>query len=160
MIQGNTTRRIFKTAFTGSGIIKELLQMIFVSELLYPSEKDIWIVTGWISDIPLIDNTDGGFDSINPYWRGRYINLIEVLIQILSNNSKINIVTNNDDHNIIFHDRIQERVRELSLNNNLIMTNLQPMHAKGIITDHGVLLGSMNITKSGNKSSSVSSVSM
>ena len=92
----NTTRRIFKNSVTGPQVLQELLQAIFVSELLVPSQNEIWIVSPWISDIPIIDNSSAGYDIINPDWRGRLIKLSEVLVQMSLSNMKLNIVTNFD----------------------------------------------------------------
>ena len=61
-----TQRRIFKTKSVGSVVLKELMQNIFVAELLNPSQKLVWIVSPWVSDVPLIDNRGGNFDIVNP----------------------------------------------------------------------------------------------
>ena len=144
-----TTRRIFKSSLTGSQVIQELLQSIFISELLVPSRDEVWIVSPWLSDIPIIDNSSGGYDSINPDWRGRFVNLSEVLIQMLLLNIKLKIVTNIDEHNIAFHNRMEERTHELSLIKNINIIKKEGTHMKGILTDKGFLNGSMNITRSG-----------
>ena len=70
-----TQRRIFKTKSVGSVVLKELMQNIFVAELLNPSQKLVWIVSPWVSDVRLIDNRGGNFDIVNPDWRGQIVNL-------------------------------------------------------------------------------------
>tara|TARA_Y100001970_G_C14250273_1_gene871343 strand:- start:569 stop:1105 length:537 start_codon:yes stop_codon:yes gene_type:complete len=145
----NTTRRIFKNSVTGPQVLQELLQAIFVSELLVPSQNEIWIVSPWISDIPIIDNSSAGYDIINPDWRGRLIKLSEVLVQMSLSNMKLNIVTNFDDHNIAFHNRIEEKIYELSLGKNITLIKKDGTHMKGLLTDKGFLAGSMNFTQRG-----------
>ncbi len=43
--------------------IPDLLQAIFVAELISPS-RDIWIISPWISDIPVIDNQTNRFQHL------------------------------------------------------------------------------------------------
>lgn len=63
-------RRIFKTQTTGVTTIQELLQTMFVAEVVKPGEE-IWIVSPWISNVVLIDNRTGSFDALNPEWGRR-----------------------------------------------------------------------------------------
>ena len=70
------TRRIFKSAVTSQNLIRELLQMMFLGELLAPGGQRAWLVSPWISNIVLFDNRAGGFGTINPEWGNREIRLI------------------------------------------------------------------------------------
>lgn len=60
------TRRIFKSAVTSQILIRELLQMMFLGELLAPGGQRAWLVNPWISNIVLLDNRATGFGTINP----------------------------------------------------------------------------------------------
>lgn len=141
-------RRIFKTKNTGKETLKELLLNLFISELLNPSPK-VWIISPWVSDILLIDNTGGNFNSINPDWSGKKILLSDVIIQMLSMSSKIYVVSNLDTHNKIFFERIIGRAKEEGLSSGLTTISRADKHDKGIITNNGSLSGSMNITFNG-----------
>lgn len=143
-----SSRRIFKSAVTSQNVIRELLQMMFLAELLDPSEE-IWFVSPWISDIILLDNRTGGFDSINPDWRGREIRLSDITVQLLSRGSRIFIVTRNDDHNHNFLGKLEEFARESAVDDGLNLIVRDSLHTKGILSKEGVLLGSMNITYNG-----------
>ena len=55
-------RNTFTTQTTSRAEIRELLEGIFVAELLVPSES-IWLVSPWISDIDILDNRCGQFSS-------------------------------------------------------------------------------------------------
>ena len=94
-----TQRRIFKTKSVGSVVLKELMQNIFVAELLNPSQKLVWIVSPWVSDVRLIDNRGGNFDIVNPDWRGQIVNLQDVILHMLSLETEIRLITNQEKHN-------------------------------------------------------------
>ena len=143
-----SSRRIFKSAVTSQNVIRELLQIMFLAELLDPSEE-IWFVSPWISDVVLLDNRTGGFDSINPDWRGRVIRLSDITVQLLSRGSRIVVVTRSDEHNRNFLDKLGEFARESAVDDGLSLIIRDNLHTKGILSQEGVLLGSMNITYNG-----------
>jgi phosphatidylserine/phosphatidylglycerophosphate/cardiolipin synthase-like enzyme len=119
--------------------------MMFLSELLAPS-KNIWVVSPWISDVPILDNRSGSFDVMNPEWHRREIRLIDLTLQVLTGGSRVIIVTRPDAHNPAFLDQLSERAEESSLKDNLTLVQREHLHTKGILTDSGLLLGSMNLT--------------
>jgi hypothetical protein len=141
-------RRIFKSSKTGGAVIRELLQIMFVAELLLAS-KEIWIVSPWISNVSVLDNRTGSFNVINPEWSRREIRLGDLALQALSNGSRLNLVTRPDDHNIDFLNRLEEETREAGLNDQLKSIKRESLHTKGILTGGGLLFGSMNLTYSG-----------
>ena len=143
-----SNRRVFKSTVTSQNVIRELLQMIFLAELLNPSEE-IWFVSPWISDVVLLDNRTGGFDSINPDWRGRVIRLSDITVQLLSRGSRVIVVTRSDEHNKNYLNKLADFARESAVDRNLDLIVRDNLHTKGILTDSGVLLGSMNITYNG-----------
>ena len=106
-----TSRRIFKTAVTSQNVVREVLQLMFVSEFLTRGEE-VWLVSPWISNIVLLDNRAGGFDAINPEWRRREIRLVDVAIQILSSGGRVTVVSRPDEHNKRFLFRLGEAARE------------------------------------------------
>jgi phosphatidylserine/phosphatidylglycerophosphate/cardiolipin synthase-like enzyme len=141
-------RRIFKSSKTSGAIIRELLQMIFIAELLQAS-KEVWIVSPWISNVPIIDNRGGYFDVINPEWGHRKIRLGDLALHVLSNGAHLTLVTRPDDHNVEFLDRLEETTREAALNDQLNSIKRENLHTKGILTGRGLLFGSMNLTYNG-----------
>lgn len=138
-------RRIFKKSRTGPAVIRELFQLMFLSELLAPSEQ-IWVVSPWISDVPILDNRSGSFDVMNPEWHRREIRLIDLTLQVLTGGTRVNIVTRPDEHNLTFLDQLTERADEASLQCKLTLVQREHLHTKGILTDASLLLGSMNFT--------------
>jgi len=141
-------RRIFKNSTTGSSILKELLQNIFIAEFMNPSKR-VWIVSPWISEFTLIDNKSGNFDIINPDWRGREILFSDVIIHLLYGGSKVSIIYRPDVRSEIFISMIKEKAKENNVFKNLTIVQRELTHNKGILTDHGSLEGSMNFTYTG-----------
>ncbi len=145
-----TQRRIFKTKSVGSVVLKELMQNIFVAELLNPSQKLVWIVSPWVSDVPLIDNRGGNFDIVNPDWRGQIVNLQDVILHMLSLETEIRLITNQEKHNDSFLRKLKMRLSEISDKKNISISQIETLHVKkGLLNDHGCLDGSMNITYQG-----------
>ena len=60
--QRPATERHIHTHF-GPRQVTDLLQTIFASEIVAPSSR-LWIVSPWISDIPVVDNRANSFTSL------------------------------------------------------------------------------------------------
>ena len=141
-------RKVYKKSTTGTSILKELLQNIFVAEFIKPSKK-IWIVSPWISEFTLIDNKSGNFDIINPDWRGREILFSDIIIHLLYGGSKVSIIYRPDIRSDVFVSMLKEKAKENNVFENLTIIQRELKHNKGILTDHGSLSGSMNFTYTG-----------
>lgn len=146
-----TIRRIFKTPNIGSEILRELLQNIFVGELLNPSKKPVWFVSRWISNIPLIDNRSGAFDVINPEWRGQFIKLEDIIIHMHSLETEIFLVANKQDPSTSnFLQSLERRMIEADQSENIKIIHNDLVHIKRcLVNDYGSISGSMNITFNG-----------
>lgn len=142
------TRRIFRSAVTSQDVVRELVQMMCLAELVAPS-REIWLVSPWISDFVLLDNRSGRFDAINPQWQRREIRLVDFVLQLLTNSTRVVVVTRPDVHNQTFLDRLNDRALEAGVSDYIQLLQRNRLHTKGILTDGGLLLGSMNLTYSG-----------
>jgi hypothetical protein len=124
-----------------------LLEGIFVSELLVPSET-LWLVSPWITDIDILDNRAGQFSSLVPTWGLRRIRLSEVFSYIMEQ-SRVNIVARPDAHN----DSFLQKMRDLSVASpapdNLRVVVRDTLHLKGLLGQDYYLSGSMNLTYNG-----------
>jgi hypothetical protein len=124
--------------------IPDLLQTIFVAELIHPSQC-IWLVSPWLSDIPVIDNTANTFLCLEPAWSRSHIRLSQVLTTLATQGTTIHIATRPDSHNHSFLSAL--KVRNNSTNCHIHIT--EELHAKGILGDGYYLGGSMNFTYNG-----------
>lgn len=142
------SRRIFKTATSSQQEIRELLQFIFVSEVLSPGER-IWLVTPWISNVPILDNRSGLFSSLDPNWGQRIVRLNEILVRLMEFKTEVVIVTRPDDHCKNFVQSLQEELELMGGANRLVVQWREELHTKGILTYKSLLTGSMNLTNNG-----------
>jgi hypothetical protein len=143
------TRRIFKSAVTSQNLIRELLQMMFLGELLAPGGERAWLVSPWISNVVLFDNRAGGFGSINPEWGSSEIRLVDVLTDVMARGTALGIATSLDGHNDPLIDALATAADEAGLGDKLCVVRRQHLHIKGVLLKRGLLTGSMNLTYNG-----------
>ncbi|TIN77509.1 phospholipase D-like domain-containing protein DpdK [Mesorhizobium sp.] len=143
------TRRIFKSAVTSQHLIRELLQMMFLGELLAPGGERAWLVSPWISNIVMFDNRAGGFGTINPEWGNREIRLIEVMTDVMARGTALGIATSLDGHNDPLIDALAMAADEGGLADKLSIVRRRHLHTKGVLLKRGLLTGSMNLTYNG-----------
>ena len=143
------TRRIFKSVVTSQNLIRELLQMMFLGELLAPGSERAWLVSPWISDVALLDNRAGGLTAVNPEWGHREIRLIEVMTDVMARGTAVGIATSLDEHNDPLIDALISVAAENGLENKLHIVRRQHLHIKGVLLKRGLLTGSMNLTYNG-----------
>lgn len=141
-------RRIFKNQQTGTATIRELLQSMFVGEMLGTSYR-IWIVSPWVSNIVLIDNRSGNFDSLTPEWGRREVRLADVLIGLMARGTEVVLVTRDLETNTPFLNHLQEAAAMHAIDEQLIVQLDPLLHTKGILLSHSLLIGSMNLTYNG-----------
>jgi phosphatidylserine/phosphatidylglycerophosphate/cardiolipin synthase-like enzyme len=126
--------------------IRDLLQAIFISELVLPS-KPLWITSGWISDIEFLDNTARAFGCLQPDWPAAPIRLSSVIEAIVLRGGEVRLIVRQVDHNDSFLDRLAGVRRRYG---HAAEWRTDPsFHAKGLLGDDFLLEGSMNFTRSG-----------
>jgi phosphatidylserine/phosphatidylglycerophosphate/cardiolipin synthase-like enzyme len=141
-------RRIFKSQQTGVAVIRELLQSMFVGEMLRAGDR-IWIVSPWVSNVMLIDNRSGNFDTLNPEWSRREIRLLDILNALMARGSNIVIVTRNLDTNTAFLNGLRDIAERNAFENQVVIKTSNLLHTKGILLSKSLLVGSMNLTYTG-----------
>ena len=143
-----TVRSLRTTAFGSREELADALQCLFVSEVLVPSTP-LWIVTPWISDVPIIDNRAGRFAGLIPALPERWIRLGEIIEQQLIRGGSLVVACRPDDHNRSFTDQIQRRSRDLDREQRVRISLSPELHEKGILFSTAFLSGSMNMTYNG-----------
>lgn len=142
------TRHIHKSSWRCQDEVRELLQATFVSELLSPS-RCLWLVSPWVSDIPIIDNRTGGFDSLDPSWGPRVVRLTAVLGLLLQRGATVVLATRPVGHNRPFVEQLNAAARDLATPAALRVNESEDLHEKGLLGDDFYLSGSMNLTYGG-----------
>lgn len=141
-------RRIFKSQLTGSAVIRELLQSMFLGELLRAG-KTAWIVSPWVSNVVLLDNRSGNFDALNPDWGRREVRLSDALLALLTRGRHVVLVTRNVDSNVKFLNDFCELADQHMVLEQVEVVIRDNLHTKGILFSNNLLLGSMNLTFTG-----------
>ncbi len=142
-------RDIFKNATLSQSAVREVLAFVFAQELLAPSTH-VFIVTPWISNVVILDNRLGQFDSINPEWGKRDVRLVEIIVAMASAGAKIHVHTRPDAHNKHFRRRIDEAMSDAGVSERLLWRDDDPyLHTKGLLTERVAIRGSMNLTENG-----------
>jgi len=141
-------RQLLQTSLDRRNSVRELLQIIFSTELLSPS-KCLWIVSPWIRDIPILDNATGGFATLSPDFPRSEVRLSRVLLELLGRGTRVVIVTRPEPDNMQIVDALGQVVELDKAGEQLTFQQRGDLHAKGIVSDHCSLIGSMNFTYKG-----------
>jgi len=126
--------------------IRDLLQSLLIAETLAPSDP-LWILSGWITDIAVVDNRAGRFADVDPDWPLGPVPLTAVLRTIVTRGGSVAIVLRDVDHNRAFLDRLRGFKR--SHPGRLKTVATADFHEKGIVGTDYDLSGSMNFTHRG-----------
>jgi phosphatidylserine/phosphatidylglycerophosphate/cardiolipin synthase-like enzyme len=125
---------------------RDFLQSLMVAELLQPS-RPLWIVSPWISDVELIDNSARHFSALCSAWPAGPIRLSLIVGALLDHGGQVRVMVNDDTHNDDFALRMATTAQEHA--GAFALTRVAELHAKGIISERWCLEGSMNLTYSG-----------
>jgi len=143
-----TQRTIRKDSVYCRTQIMDLLQSLFAAECIAPS-RTIWLASAWISDIEVIDNTGLRFSGVTSRWESRKIRLTEVLVELALRGSEIIVVTNQDEHNEAFKQRLKNVGELHGVGHKIQIKRLAEHHTKALLGDNYYLDGSMNFTRNG-----------
>src|SRR4051812_5201056 len=97
------TRVIRKSRARSTREAADLLGSIFAAELIQPSHC-LWLVSPWISDIAIIDNTTNSFEAVRSFGP-RPVRLSEVLATLAGLGTTVVIGTTADATNKPFRQR-------------------------------------------------------
>ncbi len=142
------SRQILSNAAYARNQLSEILQAIFAAELLCPS-RELWLVSPWISDIPVLDNRDLAFTSLLPNVPAGQVQLSTALSALSNKGSTIVIVTHEGKDSDTFLDALERRVALSGDPGALRVRFRDELHAKGLVGDDFQLVGSMNFTLGG-----------
>lgn len=139
-----TSRQILQTARSARSAPRELLQSIFASELVSPS-RCLWIVSPWLRDIPVLDNTSGTFTSLGSDFPKSFVRLSQVLRELVVRGSAVVIATRKESGNR----QVMDALGSVSAETSVTFRERDVLHAKGLVGDAYSLTGSMNLTYNG-----------
>ena len=124
--------------------VTEVLSSLLISELVHPS-RELWLVSGWVSDVAVIRNSMGEFDDLLGETGSGTLTLSDVLARLSWLGTRINVAVRDDPHNAAFLDLLRRR----SAPGCLGVYTSPDLHEKLLCGDDWVMKGSMNFTWSG-----------
>jgi phosphatidylserine/phosphatidylglycerophosphate/cardiolipin synthase-like enzyme len=124
--------------------IDRLLSDVLLSELLNPSE-DLWLMSPWISDIEVLDNTGGTYDAAFSDPLNRAYSFAEVLGLLTKAGSRLRVVTL-PGKSLQFLEHLQYQADASNLR---IIRDEKIYHEKTFCGDDWQITGSMNYTHHG-----------
>ncbi|RZS64542.1 hypothetical protein EV187_2929 [Agromyces ramosus] len=139
-----TLNRTIRTRPRNGVAISDVLSAVLVSELVAPSQE-LWLVTGWVSDIPVIENRTGEFSAIAEDLDANALILSDVLAHLTMQGTLVNVAVREDRHNDVFLETIRRRCDKQWLS----VFSSPDLHEKVLCGDDWLLKGSMNFTWNG-----------
>lgn len=142
-------RVIRKSQSASASEAADLLAGLFSAELCHPS-KCLWLVSPWISDVELLDNSTGSFDALARFGKRR-VRLAEILAALASSGTHLVVGTTTDEHNTRFLNRLKTLAEDLRVEEKftIAIDTSDNLHTKALTGDDFALAGSMNITFNG-----------
>lgn len=142
-------RVIRKSQDASSNEAANLLSGIFGAELCLPG-RCLWLVSPWISNVELIDNSAGTYDALTRFGKRR-IRLVEILVALADAGTHVVIGTTSDAHNVRFLQALRLQTEDLRIADRVTIDvdSSDRLHTKALTGDDFALAGSMNITFNG-----------
>jgi hypothetical protein len=142
------SRHIVKSAGRASIDVSEALANLLVAEIL-DHGSEFYVVSAWISDVPVVDNSAGTFSMLDSEWEERWLYLSEVLVTLMKRGALVRVKTNDDPHNRAFLERLASRSGAAGAKERCQTRSDPDAHSKGIVGKTFALRGSMNLTYRG-----------
>lgn len=142
-----SSRQILRTTMGSRQQVRDLLESLFVAELIRPSAH-LYLVSPWVRDIEMLDNRSGAFRGIDPSWKRSRLRMSDLLKAIVERGSKVSLATRPLPENRDFVDRVVAGLN--SADGERVYVNYRDnLHAKGLVGGSYALTGSMNFTHNG-----------
>lgn len=133
--------RIIKSAARSSSLqLTDCLSSLFALELWEPS-RVLYLISPWISDVPLVANRFGRFRAVLPEAASEHMRLATLLNALADRGADVRVLVRTQQS------QAEEFLRRLSPA--VERRTAENLHEKGLIGDHFYLRGSMNFTYSG-----------
>ena len=139
-MKGSKQRTIRTRPRNGLAIV-DVLAAVFASELCSPS-PELWLVSGWVSDVTVLDNSTRQFDGLLGDGGSSALTLSEGLRVLSSKGAEVHVAVRDVEHN-------REFLRRLGNGPGLRTYMSEDLHEKILVGRDWILKGSMNFTWNG-----------
>lgn len=138
--------RIITSHSRGSSVqLVSCLSSLLALELLKPG-KELYLISPWLSNMPLLDNRFGQFRALVGEENRTVLHLGNILALFAARGTQVRIL-----YRAPVEGNTRQFVENLSNVANLECRAKRDLHAKGLITSHFYVHGSMNFTYAGIK---------
>lgn len=141
-----TGRRTVRTRPRNGLAIRDVLASALLSELLSPSEE-FWLVSGWVSDVPVIYNSQRQFDAVLGDGARTNMTLSDYLGELSRRGTQVHVAVRRVEHN----EATVERIRRACAADALHVYLSDDLHEKMMVGRDWLLTGSMNFTWNGTR---------
>lgn len=141
-----TGRRTVRTRPRNGLAIRDVLASALLSELLSPREE-FWLVSGWVSDVPVINNSQRQFDAVLGEESRASMTLSEYLGELSRRGTQVHVAVRKVEHN----EATVDRLRRVCAADALHVYLSDDLHEKMLVGWDWVLTGSMNFTWNGTR---------
>ncbi len=132
----------FIRSYGGTKELTDALASLFTVEAVRPSQE-IYVISPWVSNSPVLDNQQGQFADVFPFAEGRRIYLSDIIQQWAFHGTNVRIICNAEDtHTAKFLGLVEST-------ENIAFRHLANNHEKGLCSNNFYLHGSMNFTYRG-----------
>lgn len=139
-----SARRIFSGNRTSRSELAELVQWLFVAELLTPSEQ-VWFMAPRIDNTQIFDNFGGTFDALDPSWGHRKVRLLDLVLRMAGAGTRVFVVNQASDTASPFFVELSAAVDDHGLDH-VVQVQTRPwLCSPGILTGHGLLRGTLEL---------------
>jgi phosphatidylserine/phosphatidylglycerophosphate/cardiolipin synthase-like enzyme len=138
------SNRIIKSRARGSSVqLVSCLGSLFALELLKPS-KELYLISPWLSKVPLIDNRFGQFRALASELDKSELHLGDILMLLAGRGTRVRIL-----YRTPANEMTRQFLKSLQDTENIEYRAGRDLHEKGLITSHFYVHGSMNFTYAG-----------
>ena len=81
-----------------SQAVQDVLQSLLLAELVHPS-TELWLLSAWITDVEVVDNSARAFAGVRPDWSKGRIRLSSVLEALVGRGGRVAVVLREVEHN-------------------------------------------------------------
>lgn len=134
-------QRTIRTRPRNGLAIVDVLAAVFASELCSPS-PELWLVSGWVSDVTVLENSSHQFDGLLGVDGSSSLTLSEGLRLLSSRGTEVHVALRDVEHNHEFR-------RRLASSPGIRTYMSEDLHEKMLVGWDWVLKGSMNFTWNG-----------
>ncbi len=127
--------------------LSQAVQWLILAALIQPNAP-IWIQTPLLEDTPLLDNTTGAFDAVEPGWGHRFVHLKDVVLRLAGAGQQVFLATT-DRSNESTLDDLHAAVFDHGLVDWVHLQRRDWLATPGILTGHGWLSGHFELRSEG-----------